>query len=50
MDDLRHDRVGTWPVVILLGGTGVLFWLFNRSGTGANPPRRWWGLGTELTA
>lgn len=47
VDYLRHDRVGTWPVIILIG-TGVLFWFFNRSGASANPPRRWWGQGEEL--
>ena len=43
----RTDTVGTGPVVLLVG-TGVLFWLFNRNGTSANPPQRWWGIGAEL--
>lgn len=43
----RTDTVGTGPVVLLVG-TGVLFWLFNRNGTSANPPQRWWGIGQEL--
>lgn len=47
VDFWRTDTIGTWPVVILLG-TGLLFWLFNRSGTSANPPQRWWGNGVEL--
>lgn len=46
-DYFVHDRIAVWSMGILLG-VGVLFWVFNRSGTTANPPRRLWGVGPDL--
>lgn len=46
-DYFTRDHVSGLAVALVLG-IGVLFWLFNRDGFGANPPRRWGGQGAEL--
>ena len=46
-DYFAHDHIAAWPMGILLG-VGLLFWVFNRSGATANPPRRLWGVGPDL--